>query len=50
MILNRRILPLINQGKIKPIIYKSFFSEEANQAHDLMKSGEHFGKIILTKE
>ena len=45
-----KILPLINQGKIKPIIYKSFFLEEANQAHDLMKRGEHFGKIILTKE
>ena len=44
------ILPLIGGGKIKPIIYKSFILEDAAQAHDLMKSGKHFGKIILTKE
>ena len=44
------ILPLIGRGKIKPIIYKSFILEDAAQAHDLMKSGKHFGKIILTKE
>ncbi len=44
------ILPLIGLGKIKPIIYKSFILEDAAQAHDLMKSGKHFGKIILTKE
>ena len=45
-----KILPLIGAGKIKPIIYKSFHLEEADQAHDLMKSGKHFGKIILTRE
>jgi len=44
------ILPLIESGKIKPVIYKSFILEDASQAHDLMKSGKHFGKIILTKE
>ena len=44
------ILPLIGRGKIKPIIYKSFILEDAAQAHDLMKSGKHFGKIILAKE
>ncbi len=44
------ILPLIGGGKIKPIIYKSFILEDAAQAHDLMKSGKHFGKIVLTKE
>jgi len=44
------ILPLIGGGKIKPIIYKSFSLEDAAQAHDLMKSGKHFGKIILTKK
>ena len=44
------ILPLIEGGKIKPIIYKSFILEDAARAHDLMKSGKHFGKIVLTKE
>ncbi|MBU92916.1 MAG: zinc-binding dehydrogenase [Rhodobiaceae bacterium] len=45
-----KILPLLNVGKIKPIIFKSYFLDDAERAHDLMKSGEHFGKIILTRK
>tara|TARA_B100000900_G_C20584862_1_gene719101 strand:- start:1162 stop:2139 length:978 start_codon:yes stop_codon:yes gene_type:complete len=46
--IEQKILPLINAGKMKPIIHESYPLEDANKAHDLMKSGKHFGKIILT--
>lgn len=45
--LHAHIWPLIGAGKIKPVIYKTFPLEEAAQAHILMESGVHIGKIIL---
>jgi len=45
--LRSRIWPLIESGKIKPIIYKAFPLAEAAQAHMLMESSEHIGKIVL---
>jgi len=43
----RNIWPLIEQGKYKPTIYKTFKMEDANLAHKLMESSNHIGKIIL---
>jgi NADPH2:quinone reductase len=45
--LRERVWPLIEQGKIKPVIYKTFRLEEAAQAHALMESSTHVGKIVL---
>jgi NADPH:quinone reductase len=45
--LRQRIWPLLESGRIKPVIYKTFALEEAVQAHTLMESSEHVGKIIL---
>jgi NADPH2:quinone reductase len=45
--LRERVWPLIEQGKIKPVIYKTFKLEEAAQAHALMESSTHVGKIVL---
>jgi NADPH:quinone reductase len=45
--LRERIWPLLEAGRIKPIIYKSFPLEDAVQAHTLMESSEHVGKIVL---
>jgi NADPH:quinone reductase len=45
--LRERVWPLIEQGKIKPVIYKTFPLEEAAQAHALMESSTHIGKIVL---
>ncbi len=45
--LEARIWPLIASGEIKPVIYKVFPTGEAAQAHELMESGEHVGKIML---
>jgi NADPH2:quinone reductase len=46
--LRSRVWPLIEAGKIKPVIHKSFKLEEAAEAHRLMESGTHIGKIVLT--
>ena len=41
------IWPLVSNGKIKPIIYKVFPLEQAADAHRLMESSTHIGKIML---
>jgi NADPH2:quinone reductase len=46
--LRTRIWPLLEQGKIKPVIYKTFALEQAAAAHTLMESSTHIGKIVLT--
>jgi len=46
--LRERIWPLIDAGKIRPEIYKTFPLEQAAEAHRLMESSEHIGKIVLT--
>ncbi len=45
--LQKHIWPLIDEGKIKPVIYKVFPLAEAMQAQKLMQSNTHFGKIVL---
>jgi NADPH2:quinone reductase len=45
--LREKIWPLLDAGKIRPVIYKTFPLGEAAQAHALMESGEHIGKIML---
>lgn len=45
--LRERVWPLIEQGKIKPVIYKTFKLEQAAQAQALMESSTHVGKIVL---
>ncbi len=44
----RVVWPLIEQGKVKPQIYRSFPLAEAAEAHRLMESSAHIGKIVLT--
>jgi len=46
--LREKIWPLIETGKIKPVIYKTFPLAEAAKAHELMESGAHIGKIVLS--
>jgi NADPH:quinone reductase len=46
--LREKIWPLIEAGKIKPEIYKMFPLEQAADAHRLMESSQHIGKIVLT--
>ncbi|MBK6265752.1 NAD(P)H-quinone oxidoreductase [Marivirga sp. S37H4] len=46
--LEKHIWPHIESGAIKPVIYKTFPLKEASQAHALMESSEHIGKIVLS--
>ena len=45
--LRQRIWPLLESGKIKPVIFKTFALEQAADAHSLMESSTHVGKIML---
>jgi NADPH2:quinone reductase len=45
--LHEVIWPLIESGAIRPIIHQVFPAAEAAQAHALMESGAHIGKILL---
>lgn len=46
--LREKVWPLIEAGKIRPVIYRTFGLEEAAAAHALMESSEHVGKILLS--
>lgn len=45
--LRERIWPLLEAGRIKPVICKTFSLEQAVDAHALMESSAHVGKIML---
>jgi NADPH2:quinone reductase len=45
--LREKVWPLIDAGKIKPVIYKTFPLAQASEAHRLMESSQHIGKIVL---
>jgi putative PIG3 family NAD(P)H quinone oxidoreductase len=41
------VWPLLDQGTVKPIVHATFPLEDAHQAHALMESSGHLGKILL---
>ena len=43
----KNVWPLLEQKKIAPVIHKVFDLEQARQAHLLMESSQHIGKIML---
>ncbi len=45
--LRNKVWPLIAAGKIKPVIHQVFAAEHAAQAHALMETSTHVGKIVL---
>jgi putative PIG3 family NAD(P)H quinone oxidoreductase len=46
--LQREVWPLLEAGRVKPIVYRTFPLAQASEAHRLMESSEHIGKIVLT--
>lgn len=42
-----KVLPLMEQGRCLPLIHQVFPLEQAAQAHALMESSKHIGKIML---
>ncbi len=45
--LEEKIWPLIDAGKIKPVIHAEFPLADASKAHEMMESSSHIGKILL---
>ncbi|MEJ1172193.1 NAD(P)H-quinone oxidoreductase [Variovorax sp. CCNWLW235] len=50
--LREKVWPLLESGAVKPVIYSTFAAggepSGAAQAHALMESNQHIGKIVLT--
>jgi len=46
--LRRVVWPLLEQGKVKPVVYRTFSLADAGEAHRLMETSEHIGKLVLT--
>ena len=47
MALLEKVWPLLESGRAAPVIYRTFPLEQAREAHALLESGEHIGKIVL---
>lgn len=45
--LHKHVWPLLESGKVRPVIHQVFPAREAAKAHALMESSEHIGKIML---
>jgi NADPH:quinone reductase len=46
--LEAKVWPLLAQGRCKPVIHARFPLAQAAEAHALMESNAHIGKIVLT--
>ena len=46
--LKEKVWPLLDAGKVAPVMAASFPLAEAAKAHALMESSSHIGKIVLT--
>jgi NADPH2:quinone reductase len=42
-----QVWPLLDEGKVAPIIHKTFAFEDVAAAHSLMETSSHIGKIML---
>src|SRR6202035_432286 len=43
-----KVMPLLREGRVKPLMDSTFPLERAADAHRRMETGEHIGKIVLT--
>ena len=43
-----KVLPLLAEGRIKPLMDSAFPLEQAAEAHRRMETSQHIGKIVLT--
>ena len=46
--LRAKVWPLLESGRIRPVVYKTFPLADAASAHALMETSTHIGKIVLT--
>ena len=45
--LRAHVWPLLESGRVRPVIHRTFPLTSAAEAHALMESGRHVGKIVL---
>lgn len=43
----RHVMTLVGDGRLTPVIAESFALGQAREAHELMESRQHYGKIVL---
>ncbi len=48
--IQKKVWPVLESGKFKPVVFATFPFSAAAEAHELMESSEHIGKIILVVE
>jgi putative PIG3 family NAD(P)H quinone oxidoreductase len=46
--LRERVWPLLESGRVRPVIYETFPLARAADAHRALESGQHIGKVVLT--
>jgi NADPH:quinone reductase-like Zn-dependent oxidoreductase len=46
--LHDRVWPFIESGQVGPIVFQTFPLRQAADAHRVMDSGAHIGKLVLT--
>jgi NADPH:quinone reductase len=46
--LHASVWPLLDAGRVRPVVFRTFALNDAAEAHQLMESGAHIGKIVLT--
>lgn len=46
--LREHVWPWLASGAVRPVVYRVFPAEQAAQAHALMESNQHIGKLVLT--
>ena len=46
--LREKVWPLLDSGAVKPLIHATFPMEQTREAHALMESSAHLGKIMVT--
>jgi NADPH2:quinone reductase len=45
--ISEQVIPLLESGRVRPIIHATFPLADARLAHELMESSQHMGKIVL---
>ncbi len=45
--LRRHVWPLLSAGRVRPVIHATFPLAQASEAHRLMETSQHIGKIVL---
>jgi NADPH:quinone reductase len=44
----RNVWPLLSSGRVRPVIHATFPLADASEAHRVMETSQHIGKIVLT--